>query len=312
MQAPSAPPGLLAHADVGTFGLAHSLLAWGRCRVWCAAHGVPMLAPNWLHVQHRLGPLRRRERDNRLYHLLFHFPGYVRGVRRAWALATATRVVAETSDLAALLQERRHGLVVFKNRPDLNEETHFHEVHGHGPQLRRDLVAITKPQYLPAPNDAPHIALHVRMGDFSTASSLDALRRGAKNIRIPVDWYVHMLTALRRQLGPMPARLFSDGSDADLAPLLALPGVVRPPKQPSVTDLLGVSQARLVISSGSGFSMWGAFLGDSPRICFPGQRFTRVLVGGDDAQPDLEPECESWAELPASTVQGIQARLARA
>jgi hypothetical protein len=309
MQAPSAPPGLLAHADVGTFGLAHSLLAWGRCRVWCAAHGVPMLAPNWLHVQHRLGPLLRRERDSRLYHLLFHFPGYVRGVRRAWTLATATRFVAESADLAALLRERRPGLVVFKNRLDRNEETHFHEVLGHGPQLRRDLMAITKPQYLPAPNDAPHLALHVRMGDFSAASSLDALRQGARNSRLPVDWYVRMLTALRQHVGPVPARLFSDGSDADLAPLLALPGVERPPKQPSVTDLLSISQAQLVISSGSGFSTWGALLGDTPRICFPGQRFVRVLVRKNDSQPDLEPECESWDEMPASTVQAIKARL---
>lgn len=289
-------PRLLAHADVGTYGLAHSLLAWGRCRAWCNTHGVRMLAPNWLHVQHRIGPIRRRDRDKRQYHLLFQFPGYVTGARRAWALLTAERHVAEQTDPDTVLASGRPGLVVFRNRMSLNEETHFHEIHGQGPRLRQDLHAITKPRYRPAAFGAPHIALHVRMGDFSAPASLDALRQGAKNSRLPLTWYVQMLEGLRRRLGPVPARVFSDGSDADLEPLLRLPGVSRPPKQPSVSDLLGLADSRLVISSGSGFSMWGAFLADAPRLCFPGQRLARVLR--PDAALELEPECEDVDTLP--------------
>lgn len=298
----------MAYADVGTYGLAHSLLAWGRCRAWCNAHGVPMLAPNWLHVQHRIGPLRRRERDLRQYHLLFHFPGYVTGLKRTWALLSAERIVAEDVSLDEVLSAGRSGLVVFRNRMSMNEETHFHEIHGQGLQLRSDLRSITKPKYLPEPVEAPHIALHVRMGDFSAPPSLEALRQGAKNARLPVQWYVDVLQGLRRHLGPIPARLISDGSDADLAPLLNLPGVTRPPKQPSVSDLLAIAQARLVISSGSGFSMWGAFLGDSPRICFPGQRLARVLK--PDAALEREPECEDVKDLPEPFWQHVHARLA--
>lgn len=312
MPVSSQPRGLYAYADVGTYGLAHSLLAWGRCRVWCNLTGVPILAPNWLHVQHRLGPILRRERDNRQYHLLFHFPGYVTGLRRYWMLVAGRRVSAEETDLSALLDSGEQALVVFHNSLSMNEETHFPEIIGHGDFLRRSLVEITRPQYLPQVTPTPHVALHVRMGDFSSNPSREALRTGAKNSRIPIEWYVEMLNGLRRALGPVPAKLYSDGNDADLAPLLALPGVIRPAKAPSVTDLLGLAQASAVISSGSGFSMWGAFLADSPRICFPGQRFTRVLARGCTATPDLEPECESWDELPASTLQAIQARLARA
>jgi hypothetical protein len=308
----SPPPGLYAYPEVGTFGLAHSLLAWARCRLWSNRTGVPMLAPNWLHVRGRLGPLRRRERDSRMYHLLFHFPGHVTGLRWWWLLSTQRRVAAEEVDLSKVLAQRERAVVVFRNRLQLNEETHFREVIDHGPELRRELIAITRPQFLPQRPGAPHVALHVRMGDFSPSPSRDALRQGAKNSRIPLDWYVEMLSGLRRAVGPVPALLYSDGTDADLAKLLALPDVMRPPKAPSVTDLLGISQARLLISSGSGFSTWGSFLGDVPRICFPGQRFTRVLVRSDDAQPDLEPECESWNEMPAATVQAIQVRLGRA
>ena len=113
-----------------------------------------------------------------------------------------------------------------------------------------------------------------------------------------------MLNGLRQALGSVPANLYSDGNDTDLALLLALPRVVRPAKAPSVTDLLGLAHASSVISSLSGFSyVGGAFLADSPRICLSGQRVTRVLARGG-TEPDSELACESWGELAASKVQG--------
>ena len=269
-----------------------------------------MLAPNWLHIQHRIGPIRRRERDNRQYHRLFRFPGYVTGLRRMYVLATAKRISAIDTDLDQVLQQHRSGLVVFKNLIDLNEETHFPEIAGHGLEIRRELLAITKPKYLPNHDGEAHIALHVRMGDFRVPPSLDVLRQGAKNSRIPLEWYCNILGGLRQRLGPVSAKLYSDGSDESLAPLLQMSDVVRPPKQPSVTDLLSIAQARLLISSGSGFSIWGAFLADAPRICFPGQRFARVLRSPTGL--DLEPECEHPEDLTAAFIAHAQAALARA
>ena len=300
---------LYGYAEVGSYGLGQSLLSWARCRNWCNLNGVEMLAPNWMHIQHRIGPIRRRERDNRQYHRLFHFDGYVTGMRRLFLLATVKRINADNTNLDELLRSGIGGVVLFKNLEDRNEETYFPEIAGQGTTIRRDLVAMTKPQYLPQANLNPHIALHVRMGDFRTPASLDELRGGAKNSRIPVEWYVNILVGLRAQLGPVPAKLYSDGSDEALVSLLAMPDVVRPPKQPSVTDLLSIGQARLVISSGSGFSFWGAFLGDSPRICFPGQRFTNVLKSPPGLE--LEPECEDVSQLPGNFISHVRSELKR-
>jgi hypothetical protein len=301
---------LFGYADVGTYGLAHSLLAWARCHLWCDQHEIPMIAPTWLHLQHRIGPLLRREHDNRQYHRLFHFPDYVRGLRRWQLLATRSRIPAETTDLRSLLASPQRQLVVFSNRMRLNEETHFAEIVGHGTKIRTALTTITKPEYRPAPNKVPHIAVHVRMGDFGAPVSIDALRSGSKNCRIPVEWYVDIINTLRRQLGNMPVRVYSDGTDEALAPLLRLPATQRSPKQASITDLLAIAQASLVVSSGSGFSMWGSYLGDAPRVCFRGQRFTRVLPDPQGSPAvDLEPECESGAELEAAFLRCISARL---
>jgi hypothetical protein len=287
---------LYSYPDVGSYGLAHSLLAYARCVLWSRDHEVPMLAPTWLHIKHRIGPILRGERDNRQYHRLFHFPGYVTGIRRLALLATADRIAAESADLAAVARERPGKVVVFRNLLTMNEETHFREIIGRGRQVRPELLAITKPRHVPQPIAPPYVALHVRMGDFSAPPSLEKLRAGAKNARIPLEWYCSMLTGVRARLShDVPAVVLSDGSDEALAPLLRLPAVTRSPRQSSVSDLLTMSEGSLLISSGSGFSMWGSYLGDQPRICFPGQRLVRVLEPASGV--DREPECESAQEL---------------
>lgn len=294
---------LYAYPYVGNFGLGHSLLAWARCQVWATCNGVEMLAPSWFHLRGRIGPILRAERDNRQYHRLFRFPDYITGLRRQLILATRPRIIAEEQNLDEVIHRSMSGIVVFSNLISLNEETYFADIIGHGSAVRAALTRMTRVEYLPPHVGEPHIALHVRMGDFS-ATSVEELRRGVKNSRIPLNWYASMLRGFQEQFGSFKVRIYSDGSDVEIAPLLALPNVARAPRQPSITDLLSIAQARLVISSGSGFSMWGSFLGDVPRICFPGQRFTRVLAKVD-GDVDREPECESWEQLPAEFVKAL-------
>lgn len=293
-------------AEVGRFGLGHSLLAWARCRLWCDDHSIPMLAPSWRQL--RIGPFLRGERDKRQYYRLFRFPGYVTGLKRMALLATAPRVAAESSDLRAMAAERPGKLVVFRNLIAMNEETHFREIIGRGGQVRERLVAMTKPRHVPPPVTQPFIALHVRMGDFNAPPSVEQLRAGAKNARIPVEWYCAMLSGIRARLGrDVPALVLSDGTDESLAPLLRLPAVQRSPRQSSVADLLSMSQGSLLIASGSGFSMWGTFLGDMPRVCHRGQRLVRVLTG--DSQLDREPEVDTAEELDPMFIDAVKRKL---
>ena len=300
---------LFGHADVGSYGLTHSLLAWARCRLWCDDHGAAMLAPNWLHLKHKIGPWRRRERDKRQYQLLFRFPGYVGGVRRLAILAAATRADAGVVPAAAASSWRPR-LVVFRNLLARNEVVHFSEIVGRHVDVRAALSAMTRPRYRPPADTSPHVAIHVRLGDFSSGASRAALRAGATNAQLPLDWYGEMLSSVRSAVGPVPARLYSDGTDAALAPLLAMPRVQRAPQQASVTDLLSIAQAGLVIASGSGFSLWGAYLGGVPRISFPGQRIVRALVTSPGSA-DLEPECESGSELSQDFLALLARRLAK-
>lgn len=297
-------PAVYGHADVGRFGLGHSLLAWARCVVWCHRSGATMLAPRWLRL--RVGPFLRRERDKRNYFLLFSGDGYVGGLRRAWCLWRCRRVDAEAPGSAAALAVPQPGtVVVFHNALADNERKHFHEVRGHATLLHRELTRITRPAYRPAPPTQPFIAVHVRMGDFSASADGGGIRPGLHNVRLPIEWYAQMLVAVREGVGAeVEALVFSDGDDAALTPLLRLPRTRRPPQRPSITDMLLIAQAGLLISSGSGFSLWGAFLGEVPRICYPGQS---VVPAHPDAT--MEVECAGANELPPAFVTSLHRRL---
>jgi len=295
---------LHGHAEVGRFGLGHSLLAWARCVVWCHQTGATMLAPRWLRL--RLGPYLRRERDKRNYFLMLSNKGYVGGLRRAWCLWRYPHVVAETlGDAAPTYSPKASTVVVFRNAVADNEKKHFHEVYGHAVMLHRELLRITRPAYRPARPSRPFIAVHVRLGDFSAPAGPGDIRPGVHNVRLPVQWYVEMLLAVREAVGAeTEALVFSDGNDEELTPLLRLPATRRPPQRPSITDMLSIAQAGLLIASGSGFSLWGAFLGEVPRICYPGQRVVPAHV--DDR---LDVECANAGDLPSSFVARLRPRL---
>lgn len=287
---------------LGRYGLTHGLLAWARCRLWCEQNGATMLAPFWLKL--RVGPYLRRERDKRNYFLLFH-PGHaVAGARRLLVLARARKVEIGTEWPPA--PEAGPVLLRFHNALKDNEKKSFSQIVDHGPFLRRELLAITRGRYHPRVPAEPFIAIHVRLGDFTAPPPSGApVSAETTNTRLPIDWYGDRLDALRGALGrSVQAIVFSDGSDADLAPLLARGAASRSPKQQSVTDLLAMGQGIALIASGSGFSLWGAFLGSTPRIAHPGQSIVPI-----DADRTRDIESPTGAELPSSFIDHVRARL---
>ena len=250
-----------------------------------------MLTPNWYSVP--LGPWLRREPDKRLYFLLFRPDAYIKGIRRLYVTSTASRVEATT-----LTDEIRIGgtgprLVVFRNAISGDADRYFPTFLGHHDLLRQELVRITRPRFVPAPQVEPHVAIHVRLGDFAKVD-VTRLHLGAHSARLPIDWYVAMLAGIRSRLGSdVRAVVYSDGRDADLAPLLSLNNVRRASDGSAITHMLAIAQANLLIGTGSGMSIWGAFLGQVPRLCFPGQRLLRTFV-----EDGREPECELARDIP--------------
>ena len=104
---------------------------------------------------------------------------------------------------------------------------------------------------------------------ISLAVSDASALRTTSNVQLPVEWYRDILLSIRRQAGlNLRAQVFSDGDVESLRPLLGLPNVSLARPHSALYDILSLSRAAALISSGSGFSMWAAYLGQIPRICF--------------------------------------------
>jgi hypothetical protein len=302
---------LYAMAVTGRFGLGHGLLAWGRSVVWARKNNATLIAPNWLQL--RVGPYLRRERDKRFYYRLFRSGQQVGGIRRIALLLQAKRMRVEECET---LTQPSHGtsdiIVEFHNAVADNEAKHFHEIFGHAQLVHAALLDMTKPRYHPHSGEKPHIAVHIRGGDFAIAASPDQLLKGGHNLRLPVEWYTEMIQALRNTVRiEVPVIVYSDCADMEIAPVLQLPNSKRSETRQSITDMLAMAQATVMISSGSGFSRWGSYLGQVPRICYPGQRGVRVIGPVRDSTEN-EPESLNGRDLPMQFKNLVVERFSRA
>jgi uncharacterized protein YnzC (UPF0291/DUF896 family) len=298
-----------AMAVTGRYGLGHGMLSWARSVVWAKNHGVEVIAPNWLQL--RIGPYLRNERDKRFYYKLFQAGAQIGGARRLYLLATAKRVRIEDlteTEFAERQKSREAFIVMFHNVNANNEATYFHEIAGHSRLLRVSLLEMTRPRYRPSVAETPHIGVHIRGGDFGKPASAEELRSGKHNMRLPVEWYVEMITALREGAGFIaPTTVYSDCREDEIQPVLSLAKVTRSRYRESVTDMLAMSEASVLISSGSGFSRWGSYLGQVPRVCFPGQRGIRVI--DPDGENEFEPEVLRQEEISPAFISTIRKKL---
>lgn len=271
---------------IGGNGLGNLLFTWARCLAVANRCGWSMVWPTWKSYK----PKNKRVNpyDVRMYDDLFSPTGrYVHGIHKPLVLATR-RWVSE----AAALAEPPGGRVVVQFR---GMEGKFQPILGDRELVRNELLAMTRETHLKGYNDtevAP-VSIHVRLGDFDRSRPAEAIQK-TDNTALPIDWYMEALTALRAQTGAdVAARVFSDGTEEELSPLLSMPGVERAEYGSAIADLLAMSRARLLIASGSTFSMWASYLHQAPTIWYPG-KWLQAL----HETPDTEMEWSAGDELP--------------
>lgn len=255
----------------GRTGLGNMLFPWARAIVFSEAHNIPMLSVRW--TQPKVGPILRRERDARLYMGLFSSRGYVSGIRKWAALLTLPRVSEDDAGGTEGVLRARRGIVLFEGMGGM-----FAPLLAHHERVKARLEGMLTPSVREmidprGGGTEPYIAMHVRRGDMKTLLYGQPFPAGPGNFTMPVEWYVRVAEQLREGTwGSLPIRVFSDGTDAQLAPLLRLEGVSRAPPRPSIVDIFLMAKARLLVAtSNSTFSMWATFLGRMPTVYYPGQ-----------------------------------------
>jgi hypothetical protein len=136
----------------------------------------------------------------------------------------------------------------------------------------------------------------VRLGDFVNADTANVKRGTGDGFRIPLDWYAAVIGRVSKIFPEMPVRIFTDGREHELADLLRIPGVALQREPNDISDLLALSQARLIIGSNSTFSRWAAFLGNMPGIWF---KTNRVPERPNDKQNVYVDQNEMDAIIPS-------------
>jgi hypothetical protein len=288
---------LLAHVRVGRGqGLGNRMFPWARARVFCEAQAARMLAPSWARLA--IGPILRGGVDLRDYRGRFMLHGVFRpreddvGAVLGVLRRARGRVVTEPEDLTSRFEvdpaDGRPTIVRFEGYRRFFGPLVTSQV-----MLARELPRIVHPRHRVEVERLPDvpIALHVRCGpDFPQAATSARLAAGEAT---PLSWFLAALRLVRRAAGrDVAAYVVSDGSTAQLRPLLAEPSVVHFRGRSAITDLLLLAKARVLLASGSSsFSAWGAFLGRMPAVSHPGQPLTewRLASTRDQLLAELDP-----------------------
>jgi hypothetical protein len=118
----------------------------------------------------------------------------------------------------------------------------------------------------------PEIGVHIRRGDFKKGSVIT-----------PIDFFVKALEHVRKSYGEsLGITVFSDGTDAEIQAVLNMPHCARAPKRMDIVDILVLAQSRyMVISSGSTFGYWAAFL-STAKVIRPKDWLPRIAPDRED------------------------------
>ena len=124
----------------------------------------------------------------------------------------------------------------------------------------------------------------------------DRLRSGKSNTRVPIGWYIFQIKKLKHSFGNnIDINIFSDGSKEDLMEVLSNNNVRLVEGGNALSDLLLLSQSKIIISSNSTFSLWASYLGRCHTIWYPG---TKRFVLFYQKESSVEIELDYFEELP--------------
>jgi len=226
-----------------------------------------MLAPTWIHFSP--GPFLRRERDKWIYHGLFY---------------SGEPCIGGLKKMAILLLFSRNRAT--GNKGESREFTglgrYFEEMldeHEDVQNLFRHMIRSKALLRLASEDFSNSIAVHIRLGDYSLSA------------RTPLEWYAAVMQKVQQVNPSAQFRIFSDGTDEELALVLKFPNTRRCFMGNALADMVAISRCQLLLGSDSTFSGRGAYLGQIPCI-WAAKHFGRVLV-------------DSWKEIVMSRPEEI-------
>ena len=232
---------------LGGSGLGNILFPWARSIVYAKKNKLKRIQTTWPTL--KIGPIIRKERDKRMYVNLFTGVDGISGINKFFLLNFSKNVK------------------LFKGMDNLFDSFIHEQVF-----VKNELLSIINPYHIKMANrfNSNSIAVHIRMGDFQIPKGEDLLRNSIWNYRLPLQWYVAIIEKIRA-VSNLPIYIFSDADNNEIKDILKLDNCYRADFGSSISDMIAISNSKLLIASASTFSMWASFLGQIPTLWFPGQ-----------------------------------------
>ncbi len=245
----------LGNVDLGFIkmngpGLANMMFVAARAYCLHKKYNIPMLAPTWRKLS--IGPYLRHESDKRNYFGLFRTYG-IGGLRKLWLMHHVTH---EENRLEEFWVSKYNTVLRVAGLGHYFQDLDQQLTHEYFWKIAKNSIR----EWVMQRDYSNTIAMHVRLGDYDSKQ------------RTALDWYKQVVEVINEINDKVEILVFSDGTDEELASLLALPHVKRATGGNALGDILAISQCRLVVASDSTFSAMGAFIGNAP-IIFPRRHF---------------------------------------
>jgi hypothetical protein len=275
-------------------GLGNMLFPWARSVSLGARYHLPVLFPTWPQI--KLGSYWRGERDKRHYARLFRpTPDYVTGWQRLRLLLASPSISEEEflQDPHAHMNSSRDVVVRVTGLGSFFLPIlHDHDI------IRAKLLDMVRPEHVPPPCTRGFVAAHVRLGDFTVGKQTTSMA-----------FFENVLSQIKRNLPDEDIVIFTDGEETEVENLIHTYGARLARYGSSITDMLALSSAKLLVASkNSSFSWWASYLGRMPTIR-PKETSTFSIYGDSEVELFLEDDSEiaqSFFSLLHETGSSVQ------
>ena len=233
-------------------GLGNMLLLWARAVVFARINHFELVTSSWWGF--RWGALVRQEQKKRLYWKYFREAAVFSRIKALWYLKYRKVIVEPKAEYLSEDQSSKCNLYLFnKVMPDYNL---FDPLRGHYNLIVNELHCALRPskKKLLDKYERPVIGIHIRRGDFKLGSTLT-----------PLNYFIEGIKIIREISGDdWPVTVFTDAGKEEIETLLSLPATRLAEEKADILDILLLSKSDvLLLSGGSTFSYWAAFLSNA-------------------------------------------------
>jgi hypothetical protein len=246
---------LLSTPDLGLIrfpgpGLGNLLFPIARALIAASKTNGQFVQPTLRQI--KIGTFLRNEPDKRIYGNIIRHRNATDW--RNWLDARLSPAVSENAP--------PHSIATAKTILYSGLGSYFHNLHGY-----QDIISdwiqerAIKRGVVTEPYD---LAVHIRLGDFAQNTE----GSGGANLRQTKEWYYAAVELAKEHLGNAvtPRYIFSDARDIELREYISQWNAKLDPAHNTISSIMNLSKAQMIISSRSTFSMWGAYLGNSAII----------------------------------------------